>query len=187
MGHIQLVITIAVILCLVFSGMYFVYVKFHEARIETLKTNMLLIEWKAKEYENARVLAGEEKQHIGTKVSDMQDNALIKPLLENNIILPDDYDKYYVLTDDDLNTLQVNVSNEKNSYYIINYENSDILITKGCGYKYGENLYRLEDIENAKQIENFTENLLNNENVNEENIESIVEETENVENSNTEE
>lgn len=150
MGYIKVIILTIIIALFVSGGIYFARMQFNQARTKTIKTNMLLVEWKVKEYESKQKAAGKELECIGTKVSDMQDDQNVKNILEKDIIKSEDYDKYYVLLDSDLEKLTLEISNEDNSYYIVNYENNDILITKGCQYSKDKILYRLSEIEAEK-------------------------------------
>lgn len=161
MGYIQVIIIIAFIAMLVASSIYYVRMKLNEEYIETIKTNMLLIEWRVREYKDKKKAEGEEITYIGTKVSDVLEDPLIIPILEKNVISSDEYDNYYVLKDSDLEALSLEITNEENSYYIIDYETLDIIITKGCSYKDDQTLYRLSDIKNGYES-NMEENVIEN-------------------------
>ena len=76
--------------------------KYNQAKVQTTKTDMLLVEWKAKDVIEKQTVKGEEKTYIGTKVSEMKEDTLIKEFLNQNIISEEEYEKYYVLTDEDL-------------------------------------------------------------------------------------
>lgn len=157
MSHIQLLLLICVIVAIVISGIYIVKSKMNEEYIETIKTNMLLIQWKIKDLVEINTASGKEMTYIGTKLTDMSDSDELKDVMGKNIISSESYDKYYVLKDEDLKSLELEITNEKNSYYIVNYETGEILISKGCSYKKDELLYKLSDIENAKNAENDIE------------------------------
>ena len=49
MGMIQLIISIIVIAIIAALGVYFLRMKYEQAKVQTAKTDMLLVEWKAKE------------------------------------------------------------------------------------------------------------------------------------------
>ena len=150
MGYIPAIIIIIIVAFLVAGSVYFVRVKYNEARIETLKTNMLLIQWKAREYVNKKKANKEEIEYIGTKVSDMKEDVVISNVLSKNIISEEEYDKYYVLSDENLEALTSEISNEAGEYYIINYDTYEIIFTKGCTHVEGETLYKLSDIQRGK-------------------------------------
>lgn len=70
------------------------------------------------------------------------DDPIIKEFLNKNIIPEEDYKNYYVLTDDDLKRLDVDVKNEENAYYLVNYTSDEVIITSGLNGK-----YKLSEIE----------------------------------------
>lgn len=152
MGYIPSILIIVIVALLVASSVYFIRIKLNEEYIETLKTNMLLIEWKAREYVDTKKASKEEIVYIGTKVSEMRENQLISNIINDNVISEDEYEKYYVLTDDNLQELNLEVTNEEGSYYIINYDTYEVIITKGCIYKEGETLYKLSDIKRGEKV-----------------------------------
>lgn len=74
------------------------------------------------------------------------------------VIAEDEYEKYYVLTDKNLEDLKIKVKNEKQSYYLVNYETNEVIITKGYEGKY-----------KISEIEKIGDDAENKENDNEEN------------------
>lgn len=69
------------------------------------------------------------------KTDENIDKEIIKEFLSKEII-KENYDKFYVLTDKDLESLQIKVVNEKDAYYIVNYESNEVYITKEFDGKY---------------------------------------------------
>ena len=98
----------------------------------------------------------------------MKEEPLIKEFLNQNIISEEEYEKYYVLTDADLEKLGLEISNYENSFFLINYDNYEIITTKGCKYEKGETLYKLSDIlEKEGQKESKNEETKQEENIQE--------------------
>lgn len=147
MVHIKAIILMIIIAVFVAGGVYFVRMKYNEAKIQTIKTNLLLVQSKIKEYEGKQKVSGQEMTYIGTKVSQMSEDEIVKPILEKEVINSEDYEKYYVLNDEDLEKLNIPLSNDKCSYYIINYENYEVIITSGCTYNKDKTLYKLSEIQ----------------------------------------
>ena len=151
LGHVQTILLIVIIAVLVATGIYFVRVKYNESYIETIKTNMLTIRWKAESYVNSKRAAKEEITYFGTKASELKDiDSYVKLLFDKGILNDENADKYYVLSDGNMEQLKLEITNEKESYYLINYETYDVIITKGCSYDSKNVYYRIDDIENAK-------------------------------------
>lgn len=146
MGMIKLIIMILFIILIVAGTIYFFRMKYHEARVETIKTDMLQVQWKVKDYIDKQTVKGEEKHYPGTKLSEMKDESVFKDLLSKDTLSEDEYEKYYVLKDEDLATVGSEITNYSDSYFIINYDTYEVILSKGCEYSKGEILYRLSDI-----------------------------------------
>ena len=147
MGLINLILTISFIVVIVSVSIYFIRMKYYEARVKTIKTDMLQVQWKLKDYMDKQIVNGEEKKYIGTKVSDMKEDAEIKEFLEKNIITEEEYEKYYVLKDEELATAGLAITNYEGAYFIVNYENYEVINTKGCNYSNDKVLYKLTEID----------------------------------------
>lgn len=123
------------------------YVKTNEASNEESSDEETKQEDSSNEDEKSDENSNEEKNQedisseVSNEINDKIKTSVIEEFIEKNII-EKDYDKYYILTDEDLQKLNIDVKNEKNSYYIINYESSEVCLTKGVDGK-----YKLQDIE----------------------------------------
>jgi len=133
-----------------------------------IKSSMLLIQGACKVLYEDSVMKKTTDSLIGTKISDA-DNAdyinkeIINKFKETNTIAEGDYEKYYILTDTDLEEINVYVRNEADSYYIICYEKDELIITKGYNGK-----YKLSEITDDETAENGNDEKNNNESTSEE-------------------
>lgn len=153
LGVVGIVILIAFI-CAVIYAFYNVYkMQTNTQKDNDIKSNMLLIQGASKVLYESCVMNKTDDKLLGYKLSEIDgieeiNKKIINEFKEKNIIEEGEYEKYYVLTDSNLNELKVDVTNEENAYYIVGYEKNDIIIT--CGYN---GKYRLEDIASDKKIE----------------------------------
>ena len=160
MGIISLICITALIAVIVAISVYFVRMKYNEAKVQTIKTDMLLVEWKIKSYIDSQTAEKvEEIKYLGKKISEEKDNEIIKEFLEKEILLDEEYDKYYVLSDEDLAEAKLEITNREGNYYLINYENYEVILTGGCKISNDKILYKLSDIE--KETNKSEENLEN--------------------------
>ena len=178
-GVVGVIILIVVILAILGVALYFIQLKYNEEKIETIKTNMLKISWKTAEIMEKAKASGTDPEYIGTKMSEMINDERLQQIKEKKIIAEEDYEKYYVLSDEDIVKLGIeNVKNEEDSLYLLNYDNtSEIIISKGCKYLGRDVFYKLSDIKIEKEK---IESEKNNEPVNKEE-EKVEETTENQE------
>lgn len=146
MGMIKLIVMILFIALIVATTVYFVRMQYHKARVETIKTDMLQVQWKMKDYIDKQTVKGDEIEYLGTKLSEMRSSDLLQELFNGNVVTEDEYEKYYVLEDKDLAEAGLEITNYKDSYFIINYETYEIIVSKGCQYYKEEILYKLSDI-----------------------------------------
>lgn len=163
MGIIKLIIMVLFILAIIVTGMYFLRKQYHEVRIETIKTDMLQVQWRIKDYIDKQVVKGEEKKYLGTKLTEMKEDNVLKTFFNGNILSEEEYDKYYALKDEDLAAAGLEITNYLGSYFIINYETYEVIVSSGCKYFKDEILYKLSDIINKTDTTaNSEENLVEN-------------------------
>ncbi len=146
MGIVKLIVMIIFIILIVVASVEFVKMKYYEARVETIKTDMLQVQWKIKDYIDKQTVKGEEKHYLGTKLSEIKDDVILKNFFNKNILSEEEYEKYYALKDENLAAAGLEITNYEDSYFIINYETYEVIVSKGYEYSKGEVLYKLSDI-----------------------------------------
>ena len=153
--HMTTIFLVIIILVLILVVVRFVGLQYKNEESETIKTNMLAIQGKAK------IIAEEEKalkkELAGIKISDKKEEENIKKLLEQQNITIDENSKYYVLDKENLKEIGLgNIELESDQYYIVNYDNLEILYTKGV--QIGDNiLYKLSDFNKLNEEKDFVE------------------------------
>ena len=153
--HMTTIFLVIIILVLILVAVRFVELQYKNEESETIKTNMLAIQGKAK------IIAEEEKalkkELAGIKISDKKEEENIKKLLEQQNITIDENSKYYVLDKENLKEIGLgNIELESDQYYIVNYDNLEILYTKGV--QIGDNiLYKLSDFNKLNEEKDFVE------------------------------
>ena len=151
MGLIQLIVFVVLIILIVAMSVYFIRMQYNEVRVETIKTDMLQVQWKLKDYIDTQTVNGDEIQYLGSKVSDNLQDTLLSKVISNNVIPESEYEKYYILKDADLATAGLEITNYEESYFLINYETYEVIVTQGCNISDDEILYKLSDIESRTE------------------------------------
>ena len=131
----------SVLACLIIFG---IKRYFEKEKIQDIKSDMLSVQCMCRIYKENNMINKSDNKILGVKLSDCS-NDIINNFKSKNIIVPNEYDKYYVLSNEDLNTLKTNIEPESDSYYLINYDTWEVITTQG--YK---GAYRLSDIMNLK-------------------------------------
>ena len=139
-----------------------------ETNFQDLRTNMLLIQGKAKTYtENVSVETAnldEQKQEDNTKISEVKDQKLKGTALENcdekikkaakDAGIEDTKD-YYYLSQEALNSMGIQIEVKEGTYYLVkyNFEDTEVVYTKGFKYE-GKTYYKLSEMKEVEIILN---------------------------------
>ena len=164
---------IAVVIIIVIAILIIIFMKrtFEKTSFQDLRTNLLLIQAKAKTYtENVNVETANldtEKEEDSTKIAEVKDQKLKGTVLEScddsiknaaKQVGIEDWTDFYYLTQEDLNDMEININVEKDTYYLVkyNFEDTEVVYTKGYEYK-GITYYKLSEMKNIekKKTKNF--------------------------------
>lgn len=143
---ISLVITIIIILVLTSITVYTGDNIIKKARLQTINTNMMLIQAKTKTIAEQAKFNKDTSNYKGNPVNNISGNKKIDKLLEQGII--ENADIYYLLSSEDL----VNMGLEKieiDDGYIVNYETEEIIYVRGFETE-GVTYYKLSEMKNLK-------------------------------------
>lgn len=119
------------------------YIKINNVQKDrSVRADMLLIQGVAKVKKSRFNVSKKNEELVGVKVSDKLEDSIIKKFINNLEIPSEDYSKYYILYDDDLKKLDLEIRNADNSLYVVNYDTGEVYITKPYKGK-----YRLSEID----------------------------------------
>ena len=136
LGIISIILIIIVIAGIVTASVFFINKKIDDSKESDIKSNMLLIEGATKVLKQNSIVQKNTDMFVGTKISEMPDDELINNFKALNIIEESQYEKYYCLNNENLKQLKLDIENEEDSYYLVNYDEDIIIITKGYEGKY---------------------------------------------------
>ena len=136
LGIIGIILIIIIIAGLITGAVFVINKSINSEKNDQVRSNMLLIQGKCAKLKQESIKAKNTDMYIGTKISDMNEDELINKFKELNVIPKDQYEKYYCLNNDNLKALNLEIENEENSYYLINYDEGEVIITKGYEGKY---------------------------------------------------
>ena len=145
MGLIAIFLVIIIIIGLGFLAYFFIKNSAKENKIVDIEANMLLIQGKCKVLQETSKVNNNTDNLKGRKLSEMGEDSIISEFLTKELIPGDKLDKYYALSNDDISTMELDIQNEGNSYYIVNYEENTVFITEGyTNTETNEVVYKLE-------------------------------------------
>ena len=139
-------ILVVIIALLTFGVVYFVRLQLNKGKNEDIKTDILLVEARVQKLSSEYILEKKEDILVGTKLTEMEEEQLVKEFLEKELFDPKEKGaKYYVLNQENINEMKLeNVELEKDSYYIVDYNSSKVYYTKGYSDDEGEVYYTVE-------------------------------------------
>ncbi len=148
-------VLVVVIAALVSAVIYYARIAIAKEELESLKTDMLLVQAKVKKITGEYTLEQKEELLKGTKIDEMAENATIQNFLEKEIIdVEEENKKYYVLDKQNLEELDLQkVKLKEDSYYIVEYTSNEVYYTKGVEYADGNTYYDIKEIENLEASE----------------------------------
>lgn len=156
-------ISVIVIICIIIAMVAITVLKVRNdiktEDVKEIKSNMLLIQGASKVAKQNSVAKKTEDPLVGTKLNQIENNEIISRFKELNIIEESQYEKYYMLSNEDLEKLNIKVWNEENAYYLVNYDENEVIITSGINGKYKlSDMEKEENEEESKETENQEEN-----------------------------
>lgn len=155
-GISMIAVVIIIIFMLIISGVliYFGISEIKSAKAQSISTNMLQIQAKTRKmFDKSDV---DETTPLGLKIED--ENKLKEISGEEDISNLE----IYILSQNDLNKMEVDVSGE--GIYAVDYNNDEIYYLKGIKDKEGNRYYKLSDISNLDlEISSETEDIEENE------------------------
>ena len=144
--YVKIVIVLVIIAAIIYVAVQFLGTKYNEEEFETLKTDMLLVQGKIEVVSQKIDIEEEGVEYIGTSIKENKDDEKIQNLINNNIIdINSKKNKYYCINNDSLNELGLeNV--RVDDYYIVDYENNEVIYINGIKNENGDTIYKLSDM-----------------------------------------
>lgn len=141
---ITLVITVIVLIIITSIGVYTGTDIIKKANLQNVNTNMMLIQAKAKTISEQAKFNKDNSNYKGTKLTDIDGNEKIDKLVTDNII--EDKEKYYLLSQTDLNEMGLEKISVDDGY-IINYDTNEVIYVKGFEAN-NKSYYKLTEMKN---------------------------------------
>lgn len=138
---------IILLICAIAIGVvYFLKNEYDGEQLETIKTNMLLIEGKTKVIAEKVRIKEKDSTYVGTKIEKETEDDKIKELQEKNVIDLNEKDvKYYILNQSNLEELGLSNIQLEEGFYIVEYSSNEIIYSEGVEDRNGSRLYKLSE------------------------------------------
>lgn len=140
MSYIMLLLCIVLIIVGIGVIMHFIQKEYEEEKIETIKTEMLMLQGKIRILSEEVTMKKEGSSYIGKKVIDNLEDETVKKLIDGNVITQDE--NYYILEREDFE--QLGLTDYKIEKIIVNYKTCEIIHPDGFKMDEGT-YYKLSD------------------------------------------
>ena len=113
---------------------------------DDIKTDLLMIQAKVKVIKGKSDVNANTDAYVGTKVSE-SDNVDMKEFLKNINIQESDFEKYYILSNQDFEAMDIvdELKNPEENNFVVNYDNAEVIYKNGVETNDGIK-YKVSDI-----------------------------------------
>lgn len=144
--YIKIILVILLIAIALYYAVNIVFKEYDESEIETIKTDMLLIQGKTEVIAQKVQIKEKGAEYIGTKIEEKQNEDKIQNLIQNEVIDIDSKDhNYYCLDSKDLEELGLNDIHVED-YFIVDYKQNDIISIEQIQKEDGSIIYKLSEM-----------------------------------------
>ena len=152
--YIKILMIIIIIAVMILGAIYFVNKQYDNEKVETLKTDMLLLEAKVKILEEKVNIKEKGAKYIGTELKEKKAEEEFKNLIEKEGIKVDSKkNKYYVIDNSNLEELGLGNIKLDEGYYVVDYKTNEIFYTHGIKDEDGNVKYSLSELGKTKSEE----------------------------------
>lgn len=140
-AYIKIIILIAIIVAAIYGIYKVVSNSYNKEEIETVKTNLLLIQGQTEIIAQKVEIKEKDAKYIGTPIKKKAGDAKIQNLVNSNVIDLESKDSnFYCLNNDNLKELGLDEI-QTEDYYIVDYKKNDVI------YVENDIVYRLSEME----------------------------------------
>ena len=121
----------------------------HRIDKETISTDLLLVQAKAKVLNEKANFNSDESLLKGQKLDEITGNSQIEDLKTKGVldVSDENYSKYYVWDKQTVEELEIGIEKmEDSDFYIVNYATDEVIYPKGYKHSDGNTYYKLSEI-----------------------------------------
>ena len=146
-SSVKIIIGILIITAVVVGAVQYVKYYLNKENIKNMQADMLLVQAKVEIVKANYSLNKEEHPLVGYQLTVLPEGIDIKEFLEKNVIAVEEYEKYYLLDNASLEQMDLKeLVNKYKGYFIVNYDNYDVIYTEGYENENKMWCYRISDL-----------------------------------------
>lgn len=144
--YVKIFIAIILIALVIYYAINFIQREYNSEEFETVKTDMLALQGRIEILKQQVETETEDVEYVGTEIEQKENELEIQYLINNNVIDIDSEDSnYYCIDNSNLQELGLEIQTD--SYYIVDYEQNDVIYVDGIKDSSGNTVYKLSDME----------------------------------------
>ena len=144
--YVKIFIAIILIALIIYYAINFIQRENNSEEFETVKTDMLALQGRIEILKQQVETETEDVEYVGTEIEQKENEPQIQNLINNNVIDIDSEDSnYYCIDNSNLQELGLEIQTD--SYYIVDYEQNDVIYVDGIKDSSGNMVYKLSDME----------------------------------------
>ena len=144
--YVKIFIAIILIALVIYYAINFIQREYNSEEFETVKTDMLALQGRIEILKQQVETETEDVEYVGTEIEQKENELEIQYLINNNVLDIDSEDSnYYCIDNSNLQELGLEIQTD--SYYIVDYEQNDVIYVDGIKDSSGNTVYKLSDME----------------------------------------
>lgn len=146
-SSIKLIVAILLIGVVVILGFNYAKNIINKEKVKNLQADLLLVQAKVEIVKGNNNMNKEENPLKGYQLTQLPENINITDFLEKHVIPEEEYEKYYLLDSSSLEQMELqDLVNKYSGFFIVNYDNYEVIITDGYENENGIWCYRISDL-----------------------------------------
>ncbi len=144
---VKLIIAIAVIIAVVIVGVHIAIKFINSEKVKNTQADLLLVKAKIEILKGNNNMNKDEHPLLGYQLTQIPEGIIINDFIDKHVISEDEYENYYVLDKECLEKLELqDLINKYKGYFIVNYDNFEVIYTEGYENENGMWCYKISDL-----------------------------------------
>lgn len=154
-GFVKLIIGIIVIVIVVILAISYAKKEIDKEMVKNVQADLLLVQAKIELVKGNYSMDKENNPLKGYQLTQLPEDISIQDFYDKNIITQDEYERYYLLTSEALEQCGLGeLVGNYDGYFIVNYDDYEVIYTKGYENTNGLWCYKLSELNKANEPEN---------------------------------
>lgn len=152
-GYIKLIIGVIIVTIIAIFAVLYIKEEIRKENVKEIQADLLLVQGKVELIGKSHGMNSEANPLKGYQLTVLPEGLNLQEFFEKNVIAQEEYEKYYVLDDTILQEIGLEqLVGKYDSYFIVNYENYEIIFSKGYENIYGLWCYKISDLYKTPEV-----------------------------------